>query len=127
MDKYINADKKETNKRERMKIYQLYVYGGEYEDCFFRIVGSYLRKEKAEEVKLKMEAEEKELKKQEERCAACPFLMGEIHKLEEFRGEWYDFCSEIKLEEFDGSIYCSSPCFNREELTFEIKEIEIEE
>lgn len=46
-------------KEKSMMIYQLYVCGVEYKDYFYRIVGSYWHKEKAEEVKLKMEAEEK--------------------------------------------------------------------
>ena len=41
-----------------MKIYQLHKHGGEWEDYRDVIIGSYLRKERAEEEKLKAEKEE---------------------------------------------------------------------
>lgn len=43
-----------------MKIYQLHEYGGEWEDRYDYIIGSYLRKERAEEEKVKAEKMEKE-------------------------------------------------------------------
>lgn len=87
-----------------MTMHQLYVYGVEYKDYFYRIVGSYWHKEKAEEVKLKMEAEKKRLREQVEKCN-----------------------TEIMLKDFDESMYCSSLSHNRDELFFEIKEAEVEE
>lgn len=42
-----------------MIVYQLHKCGGEWEDSFDYIIGSYLRKERAEEEKIKAETEEK--------------------------------------------------------------------
>ena len=41
-----------------MKIYQLHKYGGEFEEAYDYIIGSYFRKERAEEEKMKVELQD---------------------------------------------------------------------
>ena len=57
-----------------MKIYQLHEYGGEWEDSYDYIIGSYLRKERAEEEKIKAEVKDNKLVEHSNRCWACPFI-----------------------------------------------------
>ena len=59
-----------------MKIYQLHEYRrGAWENLRDWIVGSYLRKERAEEEKVRAEAQEKELIEHSKRCDRCPFFL----------------------------------------------------
>lgn len=111
-----------------MKIYQLHEYGGEYEDYFDRIIGSYLHKERAEEEKFRAETEERILTEQAEKCENCPFLTEQFSDLDKLWKAWNGYCCEAKLrEDIDGSIYCCCSCCKREDLSFEIKEVEVEE
>ena len=56
-----------------MKIYQIHEWGGEWEDRYDYIVGSYLLEEKAIAEKERLEAEEKEAAK----CNICPLYFCE--------------------------------------------------
>ena len=53
-----------------MKIYQIHEYGGEWEDRYDYIVGSYLSQEKAIVEKERLEKEEVEA----EKCDSCPLF-----------------------------------------------------
>lgn len=106
-----------------MKIYQLHEYSGEWEDYRDRIIGSYLRKERAEEEKAKAEAKEKELVEQSNKCDDCPYLYDAYITNEEL----LSYCSKAKLEEDDDDINCANYYSHWDEATFEIKEVEVEE
>ena len=113
-----------------MKIYQLHKYGGEWEDSFDFIIGSYLRRERAEEEKAKAEAEEKELREHFKRCFDCPYT-------EDFEDGFVDvnvlvsenpnYCNKAKLESGDYGISCENSYYHWDEATFEIEEVEVEE
>lgn len=55
-----------------MTIYQLHQYGGVWEDKYDYIIGSYLRKERAEEEKLKKEQAEALRRQMADKCCICP-------------------------------------------------------
>ena len=112
-----------------MKIYQLHEYSGEWEDFRDRIIGSYLRKERAEEEKAKSETREKELIEHGQRCARCPFLEFEVafSNIDELLQEHSYYCSEAKLENGNYGINCSNYYYKWDEATFEVKEVEVEE
>ena len=57
-----------------MIIYQLHEYGGEYEDSFDRIVGSFTSKKRAEEEKRIREEKEVSEIALSEKCVACPLF-----------------------------------------------------
>jgi hypothetical protein len=57
-----------------MIIYQLHEYTGQWEDYCDYVVGSYLKKERAEKEKIKAQINEKELIEQSKKCVNCPFL-----------------------------------------------------
>lgn len=113
-----------------MKIYQLHEYSGEWEDYRDRIIGSYLRKERAEEEKAKAEAREKELIEHSEKCSNCPYT-------EDFEDGFVDvnvlisenpnYCNKAKLESGDYGISCENSYYHWNEATFQIEEVEVEE
>lgn len=109
-----------------MTIYQLHKYSGEYDDFRDYIIGSYLRKERAEEEKIEAEAKERELIEHSERCENCPFLESSL-AIDKLLSMYQDYCSETELEEDECGIRCDNYIRFWDESTFEIKEIEIEE
>lgn len=112
-----------------MKIYQLHECSGEYEDYRDRIIGSYLRKERAEEEKAKAEAKEQDLNKQEKKCQKCPFH-GSEEKLEDLLQKYPKYCDKLDMLEEDEDydmIYCDNHFFRFDESTYYIEEVEVEE
>ncbi len=112
-----------------MIIYQLHKYYGEWENFHDRIIGSYLRKERAEEEKAKAEAKEKELREQSKKCQDCPFEDDESRfvNFNDLLAEYSDYCAEADLKESGDGIYCENYYTMWDESTFEIEEIEVEE
>lgn len=106
-----------------MKIYQLHECGGEYEYCYDRIIGSYLKPERAEEEKLKAEAKEKMTREQSAKCEDCPYLYDAYISNDEL----LFYCPHAKLEEHDGDIDCANYYVTWDEVTFHIEEVEVEE
>lgn len=109
-----------------MLIYQLHEYGGEWEDRFDYIIGSYLKKERAEEEKVKAEAKEKELVEQDKKCNECPYLYDAYTTNDEL----LSYCSKAKLErdEYDpDTMNCKNYYTHWDESIFEIIEVEVEE
>ena len=115
-----------------MIIYQLHETSGEYEDYMDRIVGSYMRRERAEEEKAKCEEERVYKNSRIRHCIRCPYA-----------GSWYrensdnrklidqmtKYCdhSEIFIDE-DGAVLCRAYAgclFNDGE--FYVEEVEVEE
>ena len=109
-----------------MKIYQLHECNGEWEDYHDYIIGSYLRKERAEEEKAKAEAKEKELMNNSSKCNKCPFLDCAFidNKLLE---KYSDYCSEASLEEGEYGVDCANYYVRWDKSNFYIKEVEVEE
>ena len=106
-----------------MIIYQLHKYSGEWEDFRDRIVGSYLRKERAIEEKNRLEAEESKLIEQSRKCGKCPYLYDYFIANEKL----LEYCSNAKLEEYDDDIDCDNYYQHYDEATFKIEEVEVEE
>lgn len=55
-----------------MKIYQIHECGGEYEDTFDNIVGTYLSKDKAKEKMAALEEENEREAESYRKCRCCP-------------------------------------------------------
>ena len=111
-----------------MKIYQLHEYGGKYEDSFDHIIGSYLRKERAEEEKADAEYQERELINRSEKCMNCPFLEKPFNIFEALMSEYTDYCNNQGLHDDDEyGMYCDNYYSHYCTSTFEIKEVEVEE
>lgn len=119
------------------KIYQIHEYGGEWEDSFDYIVGSYLSKEKAEVEKKRLEEEEDELLK----CMECSVYFCTVDcELDGICGE--EKCNEYRInkakkhcdryepytyEDKDGNdeIGCKNYDYKGDASWFKIEEVEV--
>lgn len=111
-----------------MKIYQLHECSGEWEDYHDYIIGSYLRKERAEEEKAKRESKEKELIEQSGKCFNCPFAEEDNENLNSLLSEYPDYCTKANLEETEyGIIDCKNYYSHWDDSIFKIEEVEVEE
>jgi hypothetical protein len=110
-----------------MTIYQLHECGGQWEDHFDYIRGSYLHKDRAEEEKLIAEKTEQELQECSKRCVNCPFLDEDFADKDELLKEYNDYCDEADLVKsglFD-SIDCNNYASKWDDVTFYIEEVEV--
>ena len=111
-----------------MKIYQLHEYTGVREDFRDTIIGSYLRQERAEEEKNKVETKEKELVEQSGKCFECPFIEQDNEDLDSLLSEHPSYCTKLKLTKTEyGIINCDNYYEHWDDATFSIKEAEVEE
>jgi hypothetical protein len=110
-----------------IKIYQLHEYSGEYEDFTDRIIGSYLREDRAKEEKIKAETKERKLTEHGNRCINCPFLEEDFSNLNDLLQEYPDYCDKVQLSESDYGIDCENYYSKWDNSTFKIKEVEVEE
>ena len=106
-----------------MKIYQLHKYGGEWEDSYDYIIGSYLHKEKAEATKAMEEAKENELRVQSHMCNDCLYLYDAYITNDEL----LSYCPKAKLEknEYDDDIDCQNYMTHFYDNYFKIEEVEV--
>lgn len=108
-----------------MKIYQIHEYSGQWEDFCDRIIGSYLKKEKAEEAIVKAMEKEKERIEQGKKCANCPFLDDPFESVASLWPKHKDYCAEAKLSDSEYGINCENYYSHWDEADFEIKEVEV--
>ena len=106
-----------------MRIYQIHKCGGQWEDSYDYIVGSYLKKERAEEEKVKLEAEEQELRDQSQKCNECPFLYDAFITNEELLA----YCPQADLRKYGDDLDCNNYFQLWDESYFKIEEVEVEE
>lgn len=106
------------------KIYQLHKRYGEWEDYCDYIIGSYLKKERAEVEKIKAELEEEELIRKAKKCVKCPYLES-FDDINMLLNKYPDYCSEADLEYSDYGINCNSYYTLWDRSYYEIEEIEV--
>lgn len=109
------------------KIYQIHELGGEYEDRFDIIVGSYLRKERAEQELEKLNDALKKRYACHQRCLNCPAQFGcLVGKIDEI----IENCDCFEPEEDDGSLvgFCKNAIYSYDEnVRYEIKEVDVDD
>jgi hypothetical protein len=110
-----------------MVIYQLHECGGEWEDYYDHIIGSYLRKERAEEEKAKAEAKEKVKVEKGNKCKRCPFMDVDFEDFGKTLLKHPDYCNKSNLV-YKGSlgVSCKKYYFHWDESSFKIEEVEVE-
>ena len=112
-----------------MIIYQLHEYSGEYEDYFDRIIGSYLRKERAEEEKAAAEKQEELNKEHANQCANCPYVDNwDRTDYDMLVDEMKKHCDRGDIQFVDnGEPICKNYHVYWDINSFEIQEVEVEE
>ena len=113
------------------KIYQIHEMSGEYEDYRDTIIGSYLRKEKAEEVIKTLQDEEEERRARALKCQNCPVHDYDCNNylvISEYCKDFDDVYERGDDEEerlFCKNEYCSYPAYDN--MYYEMQEVEVEE
>jgi hypothetical protein len=111
-----------------MKIYQLHQYGGEWEDAYDDIVGSYIRKERAEEEKINAQYATNARIVQAKYCNRCPYTGSIEYNAERLRNMCIAYCDKFCEEVYyDGSIGCKNWVPYTGEIMYRIEEVEVEE
>lgn len=111
-----------------MKIYQLHEYGGEWEDAYDYIIGSYCHKECAEEKLAAAEKTEEERRQSINRCRNCPLITSSCTSLESLKRESEAYCerASIVLNEEIDLVYCNNYDIYDDKF-YRIEEVEVEE
>ena len=110
-----------------MKIYQLHKYGGEWEDRFDEVIGTYLYRIRAEEEMIKAEERTTELLQQCKLCMSCPMLdYATTVNIDEITAKHSDYCDKIDLLT-DGvfGMDCHNYTYPLEDAHFRIEEVEV--
>lgn len=111
-----------------MKIYQIHEYGGEWEDSYDYIVGSYLLKEKAIDEKERLEKEEEYLRALIYKCRRCPlrhYIKSNIN-IEQYCNEYEPFdINKHDSEEYDENDKCVNYYYHHESSWYKIEEVNV--
>lgn len=110
-----------------MKIYQVHEYGGEYEDYFDRIVGSYLRRECAEEMKEKLETEATQLRAKSDKCNQCLIHNEYYPTIEEYIEALRTYCDQAEIVGDYFGINCENFFCLWDEPNYCVEEVEVVE
>lgn len=111
-----------------MRIYQIHEYGGEWEDAYDYIVGSYLSEERAKAEMKQLEKEEKELLNWSLRCHECPLHIpyNEDVDMNKYCNKYEPFdSSKHSLEDYYGDEECVNEYWNHEDSWFKLEEVEV--
>ena len=111
-----------------MKIYQLHKYGGEWEDVYDHIIGSYLRKERAEELMADFKQRSKIREEESRHCMDCPVWEQLGDNIEQIAQKCADYCSRfVRDNQDDGGFECNNWQSYWELPGYRIEEVEVEE
>lgn len=108
-----------------MKIYQLHKYGGEWEDYRDYIIGSYLRKERAEEEMAKAQNEETQKQLLAKQCSNCPYHenLEDNQVLSDLMRKYCNH-SDIHCDD-EGELFCKNFYNHWIDSRFNIEEVEV--
>ena len=111
-----------------MIIYQLHEYGGEWEDKYDYIIGSYLSKARAEEEKTKKEQAEALNQRHSKKCSNCPidnYYFDDVEAVIEACAKYCDQFDRVDNEYAD--VYCRNYHCTWDENLYRIETVEVEE
>lgn len=111
-------------------VYQIHKMSGECEDYLDTIIGSYLRKERAEEVIKTLRDEEDRRKARAIKCRECP-----VHDYNcDFRSVINEYCEDFEeereLDDGEEQTFCKNEYYlysSYDAVYYEIQKVEVEE
>lgn len=111
-----------------MLIYQIHEYGGQWEDSFDRIVGTYLHKDRAELEMQKLVDAEKICQELYEKCQNCPIGDLDLQEdtFEEMRHACSTYCGHSQIYEEQYGCGCENEAVWREEAYYYIEEVDVD-
>lgn len=102
-----------------MKIYQVYEYGGEWEDSYNDVIATYTTKEAAEECRKYLEIREKKYVEKAEFCNKCPLYMVGNQNIKKY-------CADY--EQIEGDTECANEAYLYGHITnYSVKEFDVQE
>lgn len=110
-----------------MTIYQLHEYGGEWEDKYDYIIGSYLRKERAEAAKAKAEQDEAIRQQQSKKCSDCPLGNYYFDDKEAVAEACSKYCDKFSRNDYDDDVDCRNYACHWDSNLYRIETVEVEE
>lgn len=112
-----------------MIIYQIHKSGGEWEDYFDHIVGSFLRKEKAEQRMSELQEEDANKRRLAKHCEKCPCIDAWNYKdSKPLVALMNRYCEESDIHINDNKeVLCHNYTTYWTEIDFRIEEVEVEE
>ena len=111
-------------------IYQIHEISGEYEDYRDVIIGSYLRKERAEEVLKNLRDEEDKRRARAQKCRECPVREHDRELRSAINEYCEDFNEEYESDDGEEQLFCGNEYYSYsayDDLYYEIEEVEVEE
>lgn len=113
-----------------LTIYQIHEMSGEYEDYHDIIVGSYLRKERAEEVIKTLRDEENKRKARAIKCRECPVRDYNCDLRSVINEYCEDFEEEVELDYGEEQPFCKNEYYSYsayDDVYYEMQKVEVEE
>lgn len=111
-----------------MKIYQLHKYGGEWEDAYDHIIGTYLNKEKAEAAMAERHASDRRDAEYVEHCGMCPYWNSEDETTVELRDKMLAYCDHSDIHcDGNGELVCNASLLHYDYSNLRIEEVDVEE
>jgi phage terminase large subunit-like protein len=112
----------------KMTIYLVKEYSGQYEDYHEYIRYCTSNKIKAENKKAELEQAYEIEMKQAKKCSHCEAVWFDKKDYDEIKEKMKTYCNMFKVENYDDDVYdCESWCSLFDESTFKIVEMECEE
>ena len=110
-----------------MIIYQIHEHSGMYEDFRDTIVGTYLKKDKAEQAMKALIKQDKAQIKLLEKCRKCPIDDLDLHDdtLEVMQSACIKFCKKAEVVEKRYGYDCENRIIIYDDCTYYITEIEV--
>ena len=110
-----------------MTIYQLHEYGGEWEDKYDYIIGSYLSKARAEEEKTKKEQAEAINQQQSKKCANCPLGNYYFDDKDAVAEACAKYCDQFSRNDYNDVMECRNYYCPWDSNLYRIEPVEVEE
>ena len=119
--------KMKFNEVNEMTIYQLHEYGGEWEDKYDYIIGSYLNKVRAEEEKVRAEQAETLRQQQSRKCADCPIGNFYFDDAEAVAEACAKYCDQFSRNDYENGMDCRNYHCQWDANLYRIETVEVEE
>ena len=110
-----------------MKVYQIHEFGGQWEDSYDYIVGTYLYKDRAQSVMQKLVDVEESYQKRYENCQNCPIGDLDLNagNLEDMKHACSTYCMHSQIEKDLYGFFCNNEESYKDDNHYRIDEIEV--
>lgn len=111
-----------------MKIYQAVGHGGQWDDAYEYVAGTYLDKTKAQDKVSELYTTKEQKQQQYDKCEECPFSCGNVWIESIYHSNTDCELADIDYDEESETYYCKNECQCYTDIldeSYEIKEYEV--